>query len=102
MTETGLITVSRWADKAPIETVGQIAEGTEIKLVDETNSAVSEGQHGEAWVRGCGMFNGYLSQEASSPFFNKDEWFKTGDVLYTHDGRYYFVGRRKDLIKIKG
>lgn len=102
MTETGLITVSRWADKEPIETVGPVAKGTEVMLVDETSNEVPDGQCGEAWVRGPGMFDGYISRGESKLSLNKNEWFKTGDILYRRDGRYYFVGRQKDLIKVKG
>jgi len=102
MTETGLITVSGWADKESIETVGSVAKGTEIMLVDETSNEVSDGQCGEAWVRGSGMFDGYISQGESKLSLNKNEWFKTGDILYRRDGQYYFVGRQKDLIKVKG
>lgn len=102
MTETGLITVSRWADKEPIETVGRVAKGTEIMLVDETSNEVSDGQCGEAWVRGSGMFDSYISHSACRSLLNKNEWFKTGDILCRRDGRYYFVGRQKDLIKVKG
>lgn len=102
MTETGLITVSRWADKEPIETVGRVPEGTEIMLVDEVNNEVADGQSGEAWVRGTGMFRGYIAQDGSRMLLNKNEWFKTGDILRRREGRYYFVGRQKDLIKVKG
>ncbi|MEV6239103.1 AMP-binding protein [Lentzea sp. NPDC051838] len=67
--------------------LGKPAGHREAKIVD-----------GELWLRGPGMMDGYLG--LPSPF--ADGWFRTGDLARVEDGRFYHLGRTKDMIRRSG
>ena len=63
--------------------------------------AVPDGEEGELWVRGYGLMHGYYKQERAD-VFDADGWFHTGDRVFLHDGRAYFVGRTTEMVKSRG
>ena len=104
MTETGPITLFRWGDRDTTESVGYVLEGTELKLLDAQGKIVTaDSQPGEAFVRSQAMLSYYITSECKtvSPL-DEDGWLRTGDIMSKKDGKYYFIGRGKDLIKVKG
>jgi acyl-CoA synthetase (AMP-forming)/AMP-acid ligase II len=74
-----------------------------VKIVDEDGKEVSQGEIGELWISGPGMFKGYYNKPEATAEAFADEWFKTGD-LFCRDpqGYCYIVGRKKDMIKRSG
>lgn len=60
---------------------------------------------GEFCIRGPTVIPGYFeNDEANKLSWDKDGWFKTGDVVYC-DGKtklFYIVDRKKELIKVRG
>ena len=86
-------------------TVGKPIEGFEFRILEpETRERVALGQPGELWVRGRTML-GYHGISASElrEYVTPDGWFRTGDLLLERpDGRYAYVARLKDLIKVRG
>ncbi|MDP6705492.1 MAG: fatty acid--CoA ligase family protein, partial [Alphaproteobacteria bacterium] len=108
MTELqGIALSARASDPRELQltTCGTPLPGFEIKLVDpETGDVVDGVGAGEAWFRGRThlAYEG-LSEAESRQFYSPDGFFKTGDVLRRRaDGRYEFVTRIKDLIKVGG
>jgi fatty-acyl-CoA synthase len=108
MTELhGISVTTRASDSAEIQltTCGEPLPGFEIKLVDPDTGRVVDGVGtGEAWFKGRThlTYEG-LSEAESAQFYTPDGFFKTGDVLHRRgDGRYEFVTRVKDLIKVGG
>jgi len=71
----------------------------EIRLVDENNNQVPEGDKGEILVRGPNVLLGYWKdQQATSQSFTQG-WFHTGDVGHFDEEGFLFVdGRIKDMI----
>lgn len=55
---------------------------------------------GQLYVRGPGLFTGYLGRNES--MVDSEGWFDTGDVAYVKNGEYFIVGRTKELIKVRG
>ncbi len=86
-------------------TCGRPLPGFELKLIDpETGLAVPVGQVGELMTRGRGLV-GYegISEQDRGRLFDAEGWFRSGDLLkLREDGRYEFIGRAKDLIKVGG
>ncbi|EIG61156.1 class I adenylate-forming enzyme family protein [Bradyrhizobium sp. WSM1253] len=72
----------------------------ELLLVNDDGSPTLEGEVGELWVRGRGIFKGYWNRPETNVNSFDGEWFKTGDLLRRDElGFYWFVGRRTDTIR---
>ena len=57
-------------------------------------------------VRGPNVIRGYFENpKANQESFDKDGWFKTGDIGYCDNAnsrKWYIVDRKKELIKVRG
>lgn len=74
-----------------------------IKLVDEDDNVVPEGEPGEICYRGPTLFSGYWRAPEVNAEVLRGGWYHTGDVLRRNpDGTLDFVDRRKYLIKSGG
>jgi acyl-CoA synthetase (AMP-forming)/AMP-acid ligase II len=69
------------------------------KPLDVNDCQISKS--GEILLKGDNIFIGYHKNEALYRETVIDGWFKTGDLGYKKDDKYFFVDRKKDLI-IKG
>ena len=75
----------------------------QIKLVDEDDVEVADGQPGELAFRGPSLFSGYWSNDQANAEDFRGGWFHMGDVFVRNpDGSLDFVDRRKYLIKSGG
>jgi crotonobetaine/carnitine-CoA ligase len=83
--------------------VGVPVKYREVRIVDENGQDVPQGEIGELWVRGPGIFKGYYNKpEVNSSSFT-EEWFHTGDLFRQDEkGYYYIVGRKKDMVRRHG
>nr|XP_036582525.1 AMP-binding enzyme [Colletotrichum truncatum]KAF6791229.1 AMP-binding enzyme [Colletotrichum truncatum] len=82
--------------------VSMIVANCEARLVDEDGKDVEVGQPGEMWCRGPIVTKGYYKNDKANQEAFVDGWFCTGDRLSFKDGKFYFVDRKKELIKYKG
>ncbi|WYZ35152.1 hypothetical protein EsH8_I_001428 [Colletotrichum jinshuiense] len=82
--------------------VSMIVANCEARLVDEDGKDVEVGQPGEMLCRGPIVTKGYYKNEKANKEAFVDGWFCTGDRLSFKDGKFYFVDRKKELIKYKG
>ncbi|MEV6560873.1 benzoate-CoA ligase family protein [Nocardia sp. NPDC051756] len=57
---------------------------------------------GELWVRGPSTFDGYWKNQDATRESFCGNWFRTGDCVRVEDGRYWYLGRLDDLMKIGG
>ncbi len=80
--------------------IGTPIGGVEMRLVDESRSAVAAGAVGEIAIRGHNIMKGYLDQpDATAAAIDEDGWFYTGDMgRVDTDGYFFIVDRKKDLI----
>jgi fatty-acyl-CoA synthase len=75
----------------------------QIKLVDEHDVEVEDGQPGELAFRGPSLFSGYWDADETNAQDFRQGWFHMGDVFVRNpDGTLDFVDRRKYLIKSGG
>jgi crotonobetaine/carnitine-CoA ligase len=76
---------------------------SEMRVLDDDGRDVPVGRAGEIAVRSpITMLGYYRDVEATATGF-RDGWFLTGDLGYRDaDGYYYFVGRKKDIIRRRG
>lgn len=83
--------------------VGQPIEGVEVKVVSETGESLPVGEEGELCVRGRNIMKGYLNRPDETAECIRDGWLYTGDIArIDEDGFVYIVGRKKDMISVKG
>ena len=84
--------------------VGTPMPGVIIKLVDDDNHPVPQGQSGEVWLKGPMVMKGYFNlPEDTANAITADGFFKSGDLgMLDADGFLYITGRKKDLIIVAG
>ena len=103
----GLIMFVRLDDppEVRLETCGRpICEDDEVRLVDEDDNDVPDGEVGELLARGPYTLRGYFrSPEHNARAFTTDGFYRSGDLLRKHpSGNYVVEGRKKDLINRGG
>lgn len=104
MTETGSDIFLPEADGARFagtSCIGVPRRHREVAIVDGAGAAVGPGTPGAMFIRGDGLFSGYIGLEDRTG--DPDAWFDTGDIV-SHDGsgRISYVGRTKDMIRRAG
>jgi acyl-CoA synthetase (AMP-forming)/AMP-acid ligase II len=83
-------------------TVGTPA-GAEVRIVDKTWASLGPNTPGEVVVRGSGVVDGYLDNDAANAESFQDGWFRTGDVGHLSDDGYLTLdGRVKEMINRGG
>ncbi|KAF9405163.1 hypothetical protein HW555_013977 [Spodoptera exigua] len=104
MTEAGELTSESWGTKGPKSgSVGMASPGITLKVVDlETRKTVGPNQRGEICLRGPVLMKGYIGVPPSN-YLDEDGFFKTGDLGYFDEDRYfYIVERLKEIIVYDG
>lgn len=82
---------------------GEVLPGEEVRIVDpETGHACADGEVGEIRVAGAHVAAGYWrNPTATDATFGGGE-LRTGDLGALVDGELYVVGRRSDVIVVRG
>jgi benzoate-CoA ligase family protein len=82
---------------------GEVLEGYECKLTDESGNVVEGAGRGNLHVRGGSAISHYLNKPEKTAETIRDGWVRTGDV-YRRDaeGFFWFEGRSDDLFKCSG
>lgn len=76
-----------------------VAIGNEMRVVDEEDREVADGELGEIVLRGENILKGYYKNEQATATAFRGGWFHTGDIGYRDaDGFYYIVDRKSDMI----
>jgi long-chain acyl-CoA synthetase len=73
--------------------------GNEMRVVDEEDRDVPDGELGEIVLRGENVLKGYYKNDAADATAFRNGWFHTGDIGYRDaDGFFYIVDRKSDMI----
>jgi carnitine-CoA ligase len=106
MTECGCTTLMNPPDAIRLGSVGTPLGFVEADVVDDLDRPVPPDTRGELVVRPRApytMFSGYLNKPEKTVEAWRNLWFHTGDyVTRDEDGYYYFVDRKKDVIRRRG
>ena len=79
--------------------IGVPGYGWEVKIVDELDRPILQGEVGELCVKGPGVMVGYYHDPKATAEVLKDGWLHTGDMArQDEEGFYYLVDRKKDVI----
>jgi crotonobetaine/carnitine-CoA ligase len=106
MTECGCTTLMNSPKSIRVGSVGTPLGFVEAEVVDDDDHPVAPGARGELIVRPrqpFTMFTGYYKKPGQTVEAWRNLWFHTGDyVTRDADGFYYFVDRKKDVIRRRG
>jgi len=82
---------------------GVAVPGYDLRIVDEHDRDVADGDTGELLVRGPSAADGYWNQREKSRRTFMGEWTRTGDkYLCDSHGFYRYQGRADDMFKVSG
>jgi acyl-CoA synthetase (AMP-forming)/AMP-acid ligase II len=99
-TETRIITNITAAELATKRrSVGRAIRDVEVRVLDEAGRDLPAGEVGEIYLRGPGLFSGYLDDPERTRKAHRCEWFSLGDVgRIDADGYLTLVDRKQDVI----
>ncbi len=90
-------------DAKESQSVGKEMPFFHWRLVDDDDNDVPVGEVGEAILQSPSMMIEYFNQPELTAETMRNGWVHTGDLLRKdEDGYYYFVDRKKDMIKSGG
>jgi 2,3-dihydroxybenzoate-AMP ligase len=92
-------------EEVKLETCGRpICPDDEVKLLDDEDREVPDGEVGELACRGPYTLRGYFGvPEYNARQFTRDGFYRSGDLMRRHSsGNYIVEGRKKDLINRGG
>jgi long-chain acyl-CoA synthetase len=79
--------------------IGTPIEGVEMRVVDEDDNPVAQGEVGEIAIRGHNVMKGYWQRPEATEEAMRGGWFHSGDMARVdEEGYFYIVDRKKDLI----
>ncbi len=97
------LTLTYGSDDTVFVSVGRPIPGVNMRIVDNDDRLLREGQSGRLQVSGVTVMRGYLGDAAlNRDAFTADGWFKTGDLAFIENGEVTISGREKDIIIING
>jgi long-chain acyl-CoA synthetase len=100
LSETSPVACSNHPDRErKAGSIGTPIEGVEMKVVDENDEEVPQGEVGEVVIRGHNIMKGYWQRPDATAEAMRGGWFHSGDMArIDEDGCFYIVDRKKDLI----
>jgi 2,3-dihydroxybenzoate-AMP ligase len=103
----GLLNYTRLDDPEEVICATQgrpLSDGDEVRIVDELDRDVPEGEPGSLLTRGPYTPRGYYrAAEQNARAFTADGWYRSGDIVRRRaDGNLVVEGRDKDMINRGG
>ena len=102
LTETSPVIAVNLSKKGGVAgSVGPVLHNVKLKIVDEKDQPVKQGDVGEIWVQGETIMQGYWQNPTETEkILTKDGWLRTGDLGHLDENNFLFIsgGRKKDLI----
>lgn len=97
----GYISVHQYDGTIEKETVGKLASGSCVKIVDDHGNRCGINVNGEICMKVNYKFFGYYgNQKATDDLFDGEGFISSGDIGHFDDQGYlYIVDRKKDLLK---
>jgi fatty-acyl-CoA synthase len=99
-TETGIVTLAGPADHvARPGTIGRAVAGNEIRLLDDADHEVADGEIGELYARNSMLISGYHKNAEATQSSQRDGFFSVGDLgRRDADGFYFLESRKHDMV----
>jgi len=100
-TETGPVAIYQKIENAWKKpgSAGKVAMHCEMRIVDNNDKDVKQGQSGEILLKGGNILFEYWGNETATKDSIRDSWFYTGDIGYQdEDGDVWINDRKKDVV----
>ena len=82
-----------------LASVGHVAPGIGVRLVDDNDNDVKQGETGEVLFKSDAIMAGYWNNHPATIEAIRDGWYHSGDLGYMdQDGFLFLVDRKKDMI----
>ena len=86
-------------DAGRLASCGQAVFNADVRIVDEKDRPLPDGEVGEIVVKGPMVMQGYWQNREATAEAIRDGWMHTGDAGYRDsEGFFYIVDRIKDLV----
>src|SRR5690606_14576232 len=96
------LTLENTPDDEPFVGLGPCIPGAEMRVVNEKDEPLPEGERGLLQLRGASVFGGYFQNPEENARVFRDGWFTTGDEAFLRGGNLHISGRLKDVIIVNG
>ena len=77
-------------------------DGISLTILDEAGNALPDGHVGELALETTSRMEGYLGDAEATSEAISGPFLKTGDMGYVRDGEYYWTGRLRERITVRG
>src|SRR5205807_1499234 len=91
LTETAALISSNPIGRERTRSVGLPVPGTDVRIVDEEDSEVPQGEVGEICARSPGVMQGYWNSPEVTREALRDGWLHTGDLGYRDEDGYLYI-----------
>jgi len=82
---------------------GRTIPGCEVRIVDDNNRPVAQGEIGNLLVKADSTCAYYWNQHEKTKDTIEGHWIRTGDKYYQdEDGYFWYAGRSDDMLKVSG
>ena len=79
--------------------IGYPVWGVEMRILDDKDQPVADGERGEICIRGHNVMKGYWKRPEATAEAIRDGWFHSGDIgIRDANGSFRIVDRLKDMI----
>jgi long-chain acyl-CoA synthetase len=85
-----------------VGSIGKPVWGVQVKIFDEQDQEVPQGERGEIVIKGHNIMNGYWRRPEATAEAIKNGWFHSGDIGYIDDEGFIFIVDRKKEMIIRG
>lgn len=83
--------------------IGLSVPSTDIKLVNDRDEEVAEGEPGELCIKGTQVMSGYWQRPDATDEVLKNGWLHSGDIVNVDSAGFIrIVDRKKDMILVSG
>ena len=103
MTESAPVLSVNPLDGGKLGTIGLPVPSTEMRIADENDNPLPQGEIGEIQARGPQVMKGYYNQPEETAKTIRNGWLCTGDIgMMDEQGYFKIVDRLKDMILVSG
>jgi long-chain acyl-CoA synthetase len=85
-----------------VGSIGKPVWGVDVKIFDEDDKEVPQGERGEIVIKGHNIMKGYWRKPEATAETIKHGWFHSGDIGYVDDEGFLFIVDRKKEMIIRG